>query len=858
MTSNSAPQKATLTIGLTLYLAVGVLIFMIVSAVGLSVVAFTSAKNTLFSVTENAFPAVGDGLRLSQLSEGLSARVPVLVRATSEEERQAAVAVLSDQLAEIRAVLNRIEQRNPPLASALSEQVDAFASRIDGLGAAISSREESRAILVERRQAALDAHERMLQTVTPELDGMELDLAFAGREAIDGTAEAVAGLQENQVNALETALRIGVLGERVLATAGQAFSATTKPGLADARGRFDAFRDEMTALVEGLPESEPKTNLASWLGQLQSFEKAPMFPFSLQADLLDGRGNRALVNFGNSQLRDLGGKFAGVVDQAVEGFRADLTKARQDLAGELDTRVGGLIRSDVNRLTEMLAAISQANLVIGILTAGASADAEDALAIYKRRFLAGVEKLNSAILAVQRSGIEETVFADAIVMMRLGLGDQSIFQARARVLAEQAAAEASIEAVNQTTTLLETTVEEAIEQAENLVDDQSASTSATLVQTQQALIVGAIIAVIVGLAIAWFAVYRKVVRRLNILAGQMARLAEGDHAVDPDASGGDEVAEMAEKVVIFRDNAKEVARLKAEQEEAEARSKVERQAARERLANDFEAKVQGIIARLSDASTTMEQNAQDMTHGATEVQTRSGEGASAAEITAQNVQTVAAAVDQLSASIREITGKVTESSRMAEGAADQAERTKSSMATLEEAAGRIDSIVTLIQDIAEQTNLLALNATIEAARAGEAGKGFAVVATEVKSLATQTASATDEISTQIASLQNGVREAAEAILAISDMVKDIGDHSVSIAGAVEEQNASTDEIARSSREAASGTSQVSETIGGLSELANTAGSQANSVLEAARGVSTETTTLVSAVDDFVTGIRTGA
>ena len=197
---------------------------------------------------------------------------------------------------------------------------------------------------------------------------------------------------------------------------------------------------------------------------------------------------------------------------------------------------------------------------------------------------------------------------------------------------------------------------------------------------------------------------------------------------------------------------------------------------------------------------------------------------------------MASAAEELSASIRDISSKIAQSSTRAREAADQAETTNRLVESLEQAAGRIDTVVTLIQDIAEQTNLLALNATIEAARAGEAGKGFAVVAGEVKSLAGQTARATDEITQQIKEVQDGVAAAVVAIREVAGAIREIDGYVTAIASAVEEQDASTQEIARSSQDAAAGTNDVSRTIEGVSAVANDTGVQAEAVLAAAEAL----------------------
>jgi methyl-accepting chemotaxis protein len=229
--------------------------------------------------------------------------------------------------------------------------------------------------------------------------------------------------------------------------------------------------------------------------------------------------------------------------------------------------------------------------------------------------------------------------------------------------------------------------------------------------------------------------------------------------------------------------------------------------------------------------------------------------ASGANQATANVQTVAAASEELSTSITEIGRQVTQASTVSRKAADEGERTNKTVSGLSESAQRIGEVVALINDIASQTNLLALNATIEAARAGEAGKGFAVVASEVKSLANQTAKATDDIRAQVAAIQAETRSAVDAIQGISKTILEVNEISSSIATAVEEQTAATQEITRNVQEAASGTQEVSRNMGSVTEAVEQAGSTASQVLSAADRLAKQASTLRTEVDHFLETIR---
>ncbi len=362
----------------------------------------------------------------------------------------------------------------------------------------------------------------------------------------------------------------------------------------------------------------------------------------------------------------------------------------------------------------------------------------------------------------------------------------------------------------------------------------------------------AVSTLIVGLAL--YGLLRLLVGApLRSLAATVDRMAKGDYDAEVAvAARADEIGSIGGSIARFRDalKAKSAADAARELEQA-ASASGERRAMMHRLADEFEQAVGGIVNGVASASSQMQSSARVLDGAASQASSLSATVASATDVAAGNVQAVAAASEELSASIGEIARQVAQSSAIATSAVAEAGRTDSRIKDLVVAAQRVGEVVTLIQAIAEQTNLLALNATIEAARAGEAGKGFAVVASEVKTLASQTAKATEDISAQVATIQDATQGSADAIRSIGDTIRRMSDIAGSIAAAVDQQGGATRDIARSVQQAAQGTEEVARTIAGVHEATSETGTAAAQVLAVSQDLSRQSEALKTQVAAFI-------
>jgi methyl-accepting chemotaxis protein len=473
------------------------------------------------------------------------------------------------------------------------------------------------------------------------------------------------------------------------------------------------------------------------------------------------------------------------------------------------------------------------------------------------KLVGGIEAAWNALQIAAAASELPPSLVEAMAEAKTGYFDPSLVALRDRLMNAVLTGDKPEMNANEWSPLSVKRMSSAVSVAERALDTAKGHTLAQHAKAERSLILQLVLlasalALTVGTMIA---VTRRVIRPLHTIRDAMLKVAGGDLTVDTGyAQRQDEIGALAGALDTFKQQAVDKLRIEEQERERNAGA-TSRQRTIEAYVGEFETMVRQTLGQLDDASGQMRTTSADLSAVSSQTNTRVQVAQRASGEASMSVESVASASVELSASIDDISRQASHAAGIASRAVKSAQETDSTVQGLAKTAGRIGEVVGLINSIAAQTNLLALNATIEAARAGEAGRGFAVVASEVKSLASQTAKATDEISEQIADIQKVAGDAIDAIKGIGSIIGEVNEVATAIAAAVEEQGAATQEITRSTQHAAQGTKNVSENISGVKTDADAAAAAADNVKRASQTLETQSHQLGSQVTEFLGKIR---
>ncbi|MEY9181468.1 methyl-accepting chemotaxis protein [Bradyrhizobium sp. USDA 326] len=679
--------------------------------------------------------------------------------------------------------------------------------------------------------------------------GMGLVIAAGAGLALQNLGGRMTELSGRDIPRLSASLQLSALSASLAAQGPALLAAQSEDALNERTKKLLELQEQTQRKLNEIIEFGGDKSVVSGLSDtMKSINEAAQSLAKAARERLD---IAALHEKQYDALRNAQGAFVGAASPAMLDAQtrvnailgsADLSAADATEAAQTVGQLGNVVASG--------------NLAAANMSAALSASTSDKLDDIQKEFKTAQGRLRSNLDLLPDNQGNKMLRETAEKLLALGTGKTGVFNLR----------EKELDSIDYGQTILDETRKLNVGlgiSVQQLVDGVQKETNASTLQARQeiSLATSVMLALgglmLVGSALfVWLYVGRNILRRIGALHQSMQLLANGDLETEiyRSKNHNDEISVMANTLQVFRESMIEARALTSEQDKDRI-AKAERAARMEAKIAEFESTVRSALENLAQSANSMQSTAQSMSSTADQSNALVNAVASAAEETSVNVQTVSAGTEQLSSSIQEISRQVVTSAEIAKKAVDEAGATDATVQSLADSASRISVVVDLIQTIASQTNLLALNATIEAARAGEAGRGFAVVASEVKSLASQTAKATDEIRTQIASMQEVTTSAVGAIQGIGRIIGEINDVTTTIAAAVEEQGAATREIARNIQHAAGGTSEVSSNIVGVSTASAEAGAAATEVLSASDALRREADMLRGEIDTFLNDMR---
>ncbi|WP_298369695.1 methyl-accepting chemotaxis protein [Azospirillum sp.] len=806
---------------------------------GVGLVSYRLVDQAVTDITDHALPLARDAQGLKDAATELVAATVPLANARSQTDRDRAVGGLAELRSRLTGTLDRLAGAGADSA-AVAKAAGTLGEGIDRLDQAVEATLSANEGMSARSAEVGRLHASFIAASGPTLRAARVNAETAAERLRSVSADRIRRLVGELMPRLTTTYELRADANLAYATL------LALPGAGDEEKatltqQFDGLSRRMTTAVVRIVGENREAPLAANVTRL-----------------LERRAHAEAAALASAQeradLTALQSDVLATVSPATAAARGEAQDAGRQLAKAIDAEISAVTRIGLEELAALQDLIAAVNLGRGLLGEIAVTPDLDRLAVLTDGWSGLGARIHDLVGTVVNGGSGDApLVAAARALADSGPG---VIEARRAVLEAGRAAADARRGIQDGAAAVATAVGGLDRAVEAQVNRASLAVAGVLDSGRLWLIGAAGLSVALGAAIGLLYVGRRVVTPLVDLGRAMAAISSGrlDTPV-PAVASGDEIGAMARALAVFRDKAADAEQAHAEAEVERERAGADRRAARLALADDFERGVSAVVGSLGVAADGMHRAAEDLSGIAGRTRSQSVAAARAADSALQDVQTVAAAAEQLSASIAEIGVQVSRANGVAATAVTEAAATNRTVRALEQSGQRIGDAVGMISLVAQQTKLLALNATIEAARAGEAGRGFTVVANEVKALAEQTERTTDGIVAQVSAVQEATLEAVRAIATIGGRIEEINGISAAISAAIEEQGAATQEIARCVQGAAASTAEASQTIVEVSDSAIRSGGSAEQVLRTAEALNEQAAALRRTLSGFLDTVR---
>lgn len=841
-----------------LWLAVASIVGLTVAAGVVGWLSYRVVGAHIQTIADTSLPSIAAAHALSEEGVSMAITAPSLAAAQTDQERLAVYADIearSRRLAElVQGALSR--GASDARAGLLAELSRTMAENLARQNDLVSRRLEISQRRVEALGRLVRIHADLMTRIGPRTDAARQRLHAAGTELIEQTGESVKLLTGETVTRLTRYIEFKADAATALGAIAGALAAVDTESLERHWQAYAGASMNIGRLADTIGRDTGESAFPDLKAQIQKLGTGPAGVFDMRRRAL-AAGERS-SDPGAKAIFAQVAKLAKLVDETVEpetaSARAAIMLGGRRLDNDTRSSVSTFLKDGVEPLVAYQSFAASINLLKGTLAeaAGVTDPARlSALQSDARGILDSARASAAAMPREDAEGVRDGL--DGVLGLIDGAGAVPALRGEELRLAEE---ERSLLDRNRELAQRIGGTARGLAEAER----QSASTAAEAARGAIAsgqLWLAAIVVASVGGAvlIGWLFVGNHVALRLSLLADSMRRVASGELDVPLPPERADEIGEMSKALAVFRETTRTAEENRARIEEERRAAARERAVMLRRLAEDFEAGVRELLDSVVVGANTLRSTAEGMAGNAKRTAVQADTAASAGGQTTMDVESVSASAEELSSSINEVGRNVGEAVHAVDRAVAAAAEADQTIERLRNAAERVGEIVGMIDRIAAQTGLLALNASIEASRAGDVGRGFAVVANEVKTLASQTARATDEISAQIGTMQGIALEAATALNRIGTSIEAVNAVTEAVRTAVEEQQQATGEIARNSSRAYDGVSAVLRAISDVVDQSAETGSSSAEVLNAAERLLDNAEAMKVRVEAFVTGIR---